>query len=64
MKNAEEYAVYDHHYKVTNIRNYDDILSADNEEYIYIYSYFTYRLHLPVSGFTIIVVDRLLLLSL
>jgi hypothetical protein len=41
MKNAEQYAVYDHHYKVTNIRNYDDILSADNEEYIYIYSYFT-----------------------
>jgi hypothetical protein len=36
MKNAEQYALYDHHYKVTNIINYDDILSADNEEYIYI----------------------------
>jgi hypothetical protein len=30
MKNAEQYAVHDHHYKVNNIRNYDDILSADN----------------------------------
>ena len=32
MKNGEQHAVYDHHYKVTNIRNYDDILSAGNEE--------------------------------
>jgi hypothetical protein len=63
MKNAEQYAVYDHHYKVTNIINYDDILSADNEEYIYIFLFYLDRLDLPVSGITI-VVDRLLLLSL